>query len=129
MKEKKIIPCIYLCNKIAVKGLQDRTLVDADPLSLAKFYENNGADALLIFDMSDSDESHEEALDIIKSICMELDIPVYGAGNVKRMEDIKKIEEVGDFIINIKNGARKRILMKQYVLFGTNVFVHILVHV
>ena len=68
MKEKKIIPCIYLCNKIAVKGLQDRTLVDADPLSLAKFYENNGADALLIFDMSDSDESHEEALDIIKSI-------------------------------------------------------------
>ena len=55
MKEKKIIPCIYLCNKIAVKGLQDRTLVDADPLSLAKFYENNGADALLVFDMSDSD--------------------------------------------------------------------------
>lgn len=95
MKEKKIIPCIYLCNKIAVKGLQDRTLVDADPLSLAKFYENNGADALLIFDMSDSDESHEEALDIIKSICMELDIPVYGAGNVKRMEDIKKLLYAG----------------------------------
>ena len=95
MREKKIIPCIYLCNKIAVKGLQDRTLVDADPLSLAKFYENNGADALLIFDMSDSDESHEEALDIIKSICMELDIPVYGAGNVKRMEDIKKLLYAG----------------------------------
>ena len=95
MKEKKIVPCIYLCNKIAVKGLQDRTLVDADPLSLAKFYENNGADALLIFDMSDSDESHEEALDIIKSICMELDIPVYGAGNVKRMEDIKKLLYAG----------------------------------
>ena len=70
-------------------------MVDADPLSLAKFYENNGADALLIFDMSDSDESHEEALDIIKSICMELDIPVYGAGNVKRMEDIKKLLYAG----------------------------------
>ena len=95
MKEKKIIPCIYLFNKTAVKGFDDRTLVDADPLSLAKFYENNGADVLMIFDLSDSDESHEDALDIIKSICVALDIPVYGAGNVKRMEDIKKLLYAG----------------------------------
>lgn len=95
MKEKKIIPCIYLLNKTAVKGFDDRTLVDADPLSLARFYENNGADALMIFDLSDSDESHEDALDIIKSICVALDIPVYGAGNVKRMEDIKKLLYAG----------------------------------
>lgn len=95
MNEKKIIPCIYLLNKTAVKGLKDHTLVNADPLSLAKFYESNSADALLIFDMSDSDETHEEALDIIKSICVEVDIPVYGAGNVKRMEDIKKLLYAG----------------------------------
>ena len=95
MKEKKIIPCIYLLNKTAVKGLKDHTLVDANPLKLAQFYEANNADALLIFDMSDSDESHEEALDIIKSICVTLDIPVYGAGNVKRMEDIKKLLYAG----------------------------------
>ena len=95
MNEKKIIPCIYLFNKTAVKGLKDHTLVDADPLKLAKFYEANSADALAIFDMSDSDETHEEALDIIKSICVALDIPVYGAGNVKRMEDIKKLLYAG----------------------------------
>lgn len=95
MKEKKIIPCIYLSNKTAVKGLKDHTLVDSDPLALAKFYEANNADALLIYDMSDSDETHEEALDIIKSICVTLDIPVYGAGNVKRMEDIKKLLYAG----------------------------------
>ena len=95
MNEKKIIPCIYLYNKTAVKGLKDLTLVDADPLSLAKFYANNSADALLIFDMSSADEEHEEALDIIKSICVAVDIPVYGAGNVKRMEDIKKLLYAG----------------------------------
>ncbi len=95
MKEKKIIPCIYLLNKKAVKGLKDQTLVDTDPVKLAKFYEANSADALLIYDMSDSDETHEEALDIIKSICVTLDIPVYGAGNVKRMEDIKKLLYAG----------------------------------
>lgn len=95
MNEKKIIPCIYLYNKTAVKGLKDLTLVDADPLSLAKFYANNSADALLVFDMSSSDEEHEEALDIIKSICVDVEIPVYGAGNVKRMEDIKKLLYAG----------------------------------
>ena len=95
MKDRKIIPCIYLLNGNAVKSLEDHCLVDADPVHLAKYYEENNADALLIYDMSDSDETHEDALDIIKSICEGLDIPVYGAGNVKRMEDIKKLLYAG----------------------------------
>ncbi len=95
MKDRKIIPCIYLLNENAVKSLEDHSLVDADPVHLAKYYEENNADALMIYDMSDSDETHEKALDVIKSICEELDIPVYGAGNVKRMEDIKKLLYAG----------------------------------
>lgn len=95
MKDRKIIPCIYLLNENAVKSLEDHNLVDANPVNLAKYYEENNADALMIYDMSDSDESHEKALDVIKSICEELDIPVYGAGNVKRMEDIKKLLYAG----------------------------------
>ena len=91
MKDRKIIPCLYLLNGTAVKNLEDQTLVDANPVHLAKYYEENNADALMIYDMSDSDESHEKALDMIKAICEALDIPVYGAGNVKRMEDIKKL--------------------------------------
>ena len=95
MKEKKIIPCIYLSHTNAVKGFKDSSIIDTDPLKLAKFYEGNNADALVVYDLSDSDESHEEALDIIKGICEALDIPVYGAGNVKRMEDIKKLLYAG----------------------------------
>lgn len=86
---------MYLLNGNAVKNLEDHTLVDADPVNLAKFYEGNNADALMIYDMSDSDESHEHALDVIKSVCDAIDIPVYGAGNVKRMEDIKKLLYAG----------------------------------
>ena len=95
MKDRKIIPCIYLLNENAVKSLEDHTLVDTDPVHLAKYYEENNADALMIYDMSDSDETQEKALDVIKSICETLDIPVYGAGNVKRMEDIKKLLYAG----------------------------------
>ena len=95
MKDRKIIPCLYLLNGTAVKNLEDHTVVDENPVHLAKYYEENQADALMIYDMSDSDESHENALDIIKDICETLDIPVYGAGNVKRMEDIKKLLYAG----------------------------------
>ncbi|MCM1124440.1 MAG: bifunctional phosphoribosyl-AMP cyclohydrolase/phosphoribosyl-ATP diphosphatase HisIE [Eubacterium sp.] len=95
MRYKKFIPCIYLYKGNAIKGFADRTIIDTNPVALAKFYSDNNADELIIFDMSESDAEHEEALDIIKAVCNEAEIPVIGAGNVKRMEDIKKLIYAG----------------------------------
>lgn len=92
---KKFIPCIYLKNKKAVAGFRDDTIVSEDPVSLAQTYGENNADELLVFDLSEGDEAHEQALDVIKDICKKAHIPVTGAGNVKRMEDIKKLLYVG----------------------------------
>lgn len=92
---KKFIPCIYLKNETAVKGYNDLTLVDADPLHLALQYYEYGADELIIYDLSNDDESHEKALDVIKDICNNCQLNVIGAGNVKRMEDIKKLLYAG----------------------------------
>lgn len=93
---KKFISCMYLYKERAVAGFADRdTIVSKDPASLAKFYSDNNADELLIFDLSDSDAEHEAALDLIKKICSVVEIPVIGAGNVKRMEDIKKLIYAG----------------------------------
>jgi len=92
---KKFIPCIYLKNKAAVAGFQDHTVISEDPAELARFYGEHNADEILVFDLSTDDASHEEALDIIKEICSRAQIPVIGAGNVKRMEDIKKLLYAG----------------------------------
>ena len=91
----KIIPCILLKNEKAVAGFQDSTVVSENPVQLARFYGENNADELLVFDLSTDDDSHERALDLIKEICHEAQIPVIGAGNVKRMEDIKKLLYAG----------------------------------
>lgn len=93
--EKRIIPCMYLKNGNAVKNFHDFSLESADPVALAKFYEEQKADALVVYDLSSGDEDHDAALDIIKDICNAITIPVYGAGNVKRMEDIKKLLYAG----------------------------------
>lgn len=92
---KKLIPCIYLYKGNAVKGFSDSTIINTNPVALGKFYGDNNADELIVYDLSDNDAEHEEALDIIKSICTETEIPVIGAGNVHRMEDIKKLLYAG----------------------------------
>lgn len=95
MITKKFVPCIYLSRAHAVRNLKDTTIVDTDPVRLAKYYSENNADELIVFDMSDNDAEHEEALDIMKEICACVEMDVIGAGNVKRMEDIKKILYTG----------------------------------
>ncbi len=92
---KKFIPCIYLYKGNAIKGFSDSTIIDTNPVALAKFYSDNNADELIVYDMSEGDTEHEEALDILKAICSEAEVPVIGAGNVKRMEDIKKLLYAG----------------------------------
>jgi len=95
MNTKKFTACIYLYHEHAVTNLQDMTIVDTDPVRLAKYYSEHNIDELIVFDMSDGDEEHEAALDIIKEICASVEVDVYGAGNVHRMEDIKKLLYAG----------------------------------
>lgn len=92
---KKFVPCIYLFRGNAVRGLENTMVLDEDPVSLARYYSENGADELIVFDMSENDAEHEESLDLIKEIVSVCEMDVIGAGNVKRMEDVKKILYTG----------------------------------
>ena len=92
---KKFVPCIYLYHEHAVKSLTDTTVVETDPIRLVRLYNENNADELIVFDMSEGDEEHEAALDILKEICSLAEMDVIGAGNIKRMEDVKKLLYAG----------------------------------
>ncbi|MCR4903672.1 MAG: bifunctional phosphoribosyl-AMP cyclohydrolase/phosphoribosyl-ATP diphosphatase HisIE [Butyrivibrio sp.] len=92
---KKFVPCIYLKDKKAVKGFECLDVVSEDPTGLAEKYNDDNCDELIVFDLSETDAEHEAALDVIKDICNKVDVPVIGAGNVKRMEDIKKLLYAG----------------------------------
>ena len=93
--KKKLIPCIYLKNKMAVAGFNDSTVIETEPLRLVSKYCEAKADEILVFDLSKEDKEHEEAIDSIREICENSTVPVIGAGNVRRMEDIKKLIYAG----------------------------------
>lgn len=93
--KKLFIPCIYLKKGMAVKGFQDDAVISMDPAALAESYSDSNADEILVYDLSEGDEQHEEALNVLRKICGASEAPVIGAGNVKRMEDVKKLLYAG----------------------------------
>lgn len=96
MTNKRLIPCLYLESGRAVTGFGQRNLFgDGDVEALAGFYSDNVADELLVFDFSSGDEEHEKAIARIREICAVSEIPVMAAGNINRMEDVKKLIYAG----------------------------------
>ncbi len=95
MSYKRLIPCIFIAGGKAVSWFDDRTVIDVDAVELAKRYSDNGADELIVFDLSDYADEHEEAIDLMKRMNRVIRIPMVAGGNVKRQEDIKKILYAG----------------------------------
>lgn len=120
MVTKEFTPCIYLYRKNAVKSLQDVSILNENPVALAQNYCDAGADALIVFDMSESDAEHDAALDIMKEICATAEVDVIGAGNVKRMEDIKKILYTGckKAVLNYSKQSNVEITEEVSLKFG-----------
>lgn len=95
MSYKKLIPCIFIADGKAVRWFHDKTVIAEDVIELAKYYSDHGADELIVFDLSDSDEEHEEAINLMKRMNRLIRIPMIAGGNIKRQEDIKKILYAG----------------------------------
>lgn len=95
MSYKRLIPCIFIDSGKAVHWFDDHTVLSEDVISLAKYYSENGADELLVFDLSESDEDHDETIDLMKKINRVIHIPMVAGGNIRRQEDVKKILYAG----------------------------------
>ena len=95
MSYKRLIPCIFIKDGKAVRWINDPTVVSKDVIELAKYYSDHGADELIVLDLSDSDEEHDETITLMKRINRVIRIPMIAGGNIRRKEDIKKILYTG----------------------------------
>lgn len=117
---KKLVASLFLYEKEAIASFDNLTIVSKDPVALAKMYSDRHADELFVFDLSMGDKEHEEALDVIKTICESVEIPVVGAGNVKRMEDVKKLLYAGcqKAVLNFSKDSNIAITQEVSLKFG-----------
>ncbi|MBP3872464.1 MAG: bifunctional phosphoribosyl-AMP cyclohydrolase/phosphoribosyl-ATP diphosphatase HisIE [Lachnospiraceae bacterium] len=118
---RKLISPIYLREGRAVRSLTDHdTFGDGDAVRLARDYSNRGADIMLIFDQSESDEQHDVSLTLMREMARVSDIPMWGAGNVKRVEDVKKILYAGcrRAVLNCSKPSNMQMLEEVSKRFG-----------
>lgn len=94
MEHKNLIATIYLKDGAAVKG-ENYEESAGDLKKLAKIYNDSGVDKLYIFDLSETDYEHDTNLHTIKELNRIVEIPIYGIGNISRLEDIKKLLYAG----------------------------------
>jgi len=92
---KTLNPCILLKSGKAIKWFDDHSTFSDNPVALAKHYSDMGADELIIFDLSQGDEEHDLSIDIIRKINRVINIPSVVGGNIRRLEDVKKILYAG----------------------------------
>ena len=86
-----------------------------DGAALAEFYSDNGADAILVFDLSDSDEEHDQNIGLMKEIVRCTEIPVYAGGHIRRVEDVKKILYAGCQMAVLNFGRSSNVEMAEEV--------------
>ncbi len=95
MSYKRLIPCIFIEGGKAVRWFHDDEVISEDVVGLAKSYSDLGADELIIFDLSETDDEHEASIDLMRRINRVIRIPMIAGGNIRRQEDVKKILYAG----------------------------------
>ena len=89
MLKRRIIPCLDVKDGRVVKGVQFQDIKDVnDPVQLASFYANEGADELVFYDITASFEKRKLMQDLIQAIARSIHIPFTVGGGISTIEDI-----------------------------------------
>ncbi|KAA0548744.1 imidazole glycerol phosphate synthase subunit HisF [Bacillus sp. BGMRC 2118] len=106
MLAKRIIPCLDVKDGRVVKGIQFLGLRDAgDPVELATFYDEEGADELVFLDISASHEGRKTMVEVVEQVASQLAIPFTVGGGINSLEDMKRILRAGADKVSVNTAA------------------------
>ena len=106
MITKRIIPCLDVKNGRVVKGVNFLGLADvSSPVSLAKYYSDNGADELVFYDITASFEGRALFTDILTEVARTIFIPLTVGGGINTVEDFDRVLKCGADKVSVNSGA------------------------
>ena len=106
MLTKRIIPCLDVKGGRVVKGIKFTTHRDAgDPVALAAFYNEQGADELVFYDITASSDARPIMLDVVRRTASELFIPLTVGGGLRNVDDMHRMLEAGADKVSINTAA------------------------
>lgn len=106
MLKKRIIPCLDIKDGRTVKGINFEGLRDAgDPVDLAKFYSQNGADELVFLDITATQEGRKTTVEMVRSVAREVNIPFTVGGGITSVEEAHLLLNNGADKVSINSSA------------------------
>lgn len=106
MLAKRIIPCLDVKNGRVVKGTNFEGLRDmADPVELARYYNDSGADELVFYDITASVEGRGLFTDILRQVASEIFIPLTVGGGIRTLDDFDRVLKCGADKVSVNSGA------------------------
>jgi cyclase len=106
MLTKRIIPCLDVTQGRVVKGTSFTDLRDAgDPVELAAFYYQEGADELVFLDIGATPEGRDTMVDMVERISKQVFIPLTVGGGIRSIDDMRRMLEAGADKVSINTAA------------------------
>jgi len=126
MLRKRIVPCLDLKDGKVVKGVKFVDLVSmGDPAAHALFYNNEGADELVILDITASHERRGTLVHVVEAVAENLFIPLTVGGGIRSTGDVRDLLLAGADRVSLNTAAVKRpeLISESAERFGTQCVV------
>jgi cyclase len=108
MITKRIIPCLDVKDGRVVKGINFLGLGDvSDPVTLARYYSESGADELVFYDITASAERRALFTDVLTRVAETIFIPLTVGGGINTLEDFDRVLKCGADKVSVNSGAIK----------------------
>ena len=106
MLTKRIIPCLDVRSGRVVKGVNFEGLRDVDdPVTLARYYNDSGADELVFYDITASFEGRPLFAEALKRVAAEVFIPLTVGGSINTVDDFDRVLKCGADKVSVNSGA------------------------
>ena len=106
MLAKRIIPCLDVRAGRVVKGVNFVNIRDAgDPVALAKFYSNQGADEIVFLDITATSDKRDTVADVVERTASQLFDPLTVGGGIRTLEDFQRLLRAGADKISVNSAA------------------------
>lgn len=108
MLAKRIIPCLDVRDGRVVKGVNFINIRDAgDPVELARFYSEQGADEIVFLDITATSDARETVVDVVERTASQVFVPLTVGGGIRTLEDFQRLLRAGADKISVNSAAVK----------------------
>jgi cyclase len=106
MLTKRIIPCLDVRDGKTTKGVRFKNNIDVgDPVEMARFYYEEGADELVFYDITASAEKRAIMIEVVQRVAEEIFIPFSVGGGISCLEDMRQVLLAGAEKVSINSAA------------------------